>query len=243
MTAMELAAFAAERRRFLQGLGALGGAVMVPALARGGPRERRVVEPDSARFLAVLNGRTELVEYRGRRAVHLIPAPGTAGEDEDVLAVLDCAPFQDGALEIDVAGAPRPGTPPDSRGFVGIAFRAGERGEWSEIFYLRPTNARCDDQLRRNHSVQYVSHPSFPWHRLREEAPGKYESYADLEPGTWTALKVTVSGATARLHVNGAAQPCLVVTDLKHGAGPGRIALWAHVETDAYFGTLAAAAT
>lgn len=234
---------AVPRRRVLQAFGALaGGAVLSPALARGIARERRVIEPDAARFLAVANGRTELVDYRGRRAVHLIPAPDTAGKDEDVLALLDCAEFQDGTLEIDVAGAPRPGMPPDSRGFVGVAFRTGEQGEWSELFYLRPTNARCDDQLRRNHSVQYVSHPDFPWHRLREEAPGKYESYADLEPGAWTPLRIVVSGASARLHVNGAAQPCLVVTDLKHRDGAGRIALWAHVETDAYFGALTVSA-
>ena len=241
MTALELPRpGAVSRRQLLRTCGALtGGALLLPARTRGGAEERLVLEPDSARFLAVLNGRTEIVAYRGRRAVHLVPAPETAGKDEDVLALLDCAPFQDGLLELDVAGAPRPDAPPASRGFVGLAFRAGERGEWSELFYLRPTNARCDDQLRRNHSVQYVSHPDFPWPRLREESPGKYESYADLEPGAWTALKVVVSGTTARLFVNGAAQPCLVVTDLKHGAGPGRIGLWAHVETDAHFGTFA----
>jgi hypothetical protein len=101
---------------------------------------------------------------------------------------------------------------------------------------------RADDQLRRNHSVQYVSHPDFPWNRLRQEHPGVYESYADLEPAAWTAMKIVVEGTTARLYINSTEQPCLVVTDLKHGNGAGRIALWAHVETDAYFGTLAISA-
>ncbi len=103
---------------------------------------------------------------------------------------------------------------------------------------MRPTNGRAADQLRRNHSVQYVSEPEFTWHRLRDEAPGKYESYADLDAGAWTKMKIVVSGTTARLYVNGAEQPCLVVNDLKHGGGAGRIALWAHVETDAHFGTI-----
>ena len=203
------------------------------------PRERVVVQPQGARFLAVLDGRVEVVDYRGRSALHLVPEPETAGRDEDVLAVFDLERFRDGEIEIDVAGAPRPDAPPDSRGFVGIAFRTGERGEWSEVLYLRPTNARCDDQLRRNHSVQYASHPDFPWDRLRRESPGEYESQADLEAGAWTPLRIVVAGTTARLFVNGAKQPCLVVTDLKRGDGPGRIALWAHVETDAYFGALA----
>lgn len=186
----------------------------------------------------VVNGRAELVTYRGRRAVKLVPKPETAGRDENMLALLEGPDFTDGTIRIEVAGAPRPGMPPDSRGFIGISFRTGPRGEWSEVFYLRPTNGRADDQLRRNHAVQYVSDPEFPWYRLRRESPGMYEAYTDLEAGAWTPMRIEVSGAKARLYINGASQPCLVVNDLKHGAGGGRIALWAHVETDAYFGPI-----
>jgi len=51
-------------------------------------------------------------------------------------------------------------------------------------------------------------------------------------------VRIVVAGTTARLFVNGATQPSLVVNDLKHGDRPGRIALWAHVQTDAYFGPI-----
>jgi hypothetical protein len=112
------------------------------------------------------------------------------------------------------------------------------RGEWAEVFYLRPTNGRAEDQLRRNHSVQYQSSPEYPWHRLREEHPGVYESYADMEAGAWTTMRIEVEGTTARLYVNGASQPCLMVNDLKQGDRAGRIALWAHVTTEAYFGPI-----
>jgi hypothetical protein len=190
----------------------------------------------------VRNARSELVTYRGVRAVRLVPAPETVGKDEDMLALLDGTDFKDGTIEIEVAGAPRPGAPSDSRGFIGLSFRTGPHGAWTEMFYLRPTNGRTDDQLRRNHAVQYQSDPDFPWHRLRKESPGVYESYADMEAGAWTAMKIEVSGTTARLYVNGAPQPCLVVRDLKHGDRAGRIALWAHVETDAYFGPIAVTA-
>ncbi|MGC2198219.1 MAG: hypothetical protein WA628_26345, partial [Terriglobales bacterium] len=77
-----------------------------------------------------------------------------------------------------------------------------------------------------------------PWNRLREESPGVYESYVDLEPGSWTKLRIEVSGTKARLYVNGATQPCLVVNDLKLGDGRGKIALWTRVSTDAYFSNL-----
>jgi hypothetical protein len=70
---------------------------------------------------------------------------------------------------------------------------------------------------------------------LRKENPGVYESSADLQPGVWTKLKIVVSGTRARLYVNGADQPCLVVNDLKMGRVRGQIGLWAHPTTEAYF--------
>ncbi len=187
-------------------------------------------------FAEVVNGRTERVTYRGLPAIKLVPLPAVASQDNNMMALLDGSEFRDGTIELDVAGAPRAETSAGSRGFIGLSFRTGPHGEWSEVFYLRPTNGRADDQLRRNHSVQYASDPEFPWHRLREESPGGYESYVDLEAGAWTTMRVVVSGTTARLYVNRAPQPVLVVHDVKHGDRPGRIALWAHVETDAYFG-------
>src|SRR5271154_4303645 len=102
-----------------------------------------------------------------------------------------------------------PGAPTDARGFIGVLFHVQDHGEKAENFYLRPTNGRADDQLRRNHSVQYVSEPEFPWARLRQETPGVYESYTDLEPSVWTHVKIVVAGVQARLYVNHAAQPCL----------------------------------
>jgi hypothetical protein len=180
-------------------------------------------------------GRAELVTYRGRRAVHLIVSSERDTPTDSISAILGDTDFANGTIEADVAGAPRAGAPGDSRGFIGIAVRVQPGGQRYENFYVRPTNGRADDQLRRNHAVQYTSEPDFPWPRLREETPGKYEAYADLEPGAWTALKIVVSGRRGELHVNGAAQPCLIVTDLKLGDTHGGVALWAHASTDAYF--------
>lgn len=216
-------------------------ALIVAGLATpaGGQAAGRVTaRPGLPAIAEVVNGHTELVTYRGVRAVKLVPSPEVADKDADLLAILDGPEFTNGSIQIEVAGAPRPGTPPDSRGFIGVSFRTGPHGTWTDVFYLRPTNGRSADQLRRNHAVQYASDPEFPWYRLREESPGVYESYADLEAGAWTTMRIDVKGTSARLYVNGAAQPCLIVNDLKHGERPGRIALWAHVETDAYFGPI-----
>jgi hypothetical protein len=196
---------------------------------------------DSLQGLEIKNIKGEVVEYRGRRAVHLIRGEGHGAEskpEDESLAIASGTDFQDGTIEVEVAGMPAPGAPADSRGFIGIAFRVKDRGAKFECFYLRPTNGRADDQLRRNHSVQYESFPEYPWHRLRKENPGVYESYADIEAGAWTRIKIAVAGAKARLYVNGAAEPSLVVNDLKLGESRGQIALWTTTETDGYFSNL-----
>jgi hypothetical protein len=193
---------------------------------------------DSLTGIEAVNGSAEIVMYNRRRALHLSPSPNHQPADDAVLAIVTATEFRSGTIEVEVAGKPRPDAPADSRGFIGILFRTQDHGTRGENFYLRPTNGRADDQLRRNHSVQYESLPDFPWHRLRKENPGVYESYADLQAGAWTKMKIVVAGSKARLYVNGAEQPCLIVNDLKLGDARGQIALWSHSTTDGYFSNL-----
>jgi hypothetical protein len=193
---------------------------------------------DSAAGLEIIGGKAEVTTYRGRQALKMVPAVDQQSSDETVMAIVTASDFKNGTIEVEVAGSPRAGAPADARGFIGVAFRLQNHGARYEDIYLRPTNGRADDQLRRNHSVQYESVPDFPWFRLRKENPGSYESYADLDPGSWTRMKIVVSGNGARLYVNGAEQPSLVVNDLKLGESHGQIALWAHCTTDAYFSNL-----
>jgi len=185
-----------------------------------------------------VNVAAEAALYRGKAAVRLVEAPGVTG-DAETLAVVPGARLRDGTIEIEIAGAPRAGAEAGgARGFVGIAFRLQKDPLRYECFYLRPTNGRAEDQLRRNHSTQYVSHPDHPWHRLRKESPGVYESYVDLVPGEWTRVRIVVSGTEARLFVHGAEQPSLIVKDLKLGASEGAVALWIGPGTEAHFGGL-----
>lgn len=193
---------------------------------------------DSVSGLELINARGEAVTYKGRRALRLITIPDHQAAEDDMLAIVPGLDFRNGSIEVDVAGSPAPNTPTDSRGFIGIAFRTQDRGTRFESFYLRPTNGRADDQLRRNHSLQYVAIPDFPWFRLRKENPGVYESYTDLEAGEWTKMRIVASGSKAFLYVNGRSQPCLIVNDLKLGESHGEIALWAHWTTNAYFSNL-----
>ena len=174
------------------------------------------------------------VEYQGRAAIRLLAAPDA--DNGSSYAIVKGSGFHNGVLEADVAGKPAEGAGSGARGFIGLAFRL--RGGKYEHVYLRPTNGRVDDQVRRNHSTQYGSHPDYYFARMRKEFPEKYESYVDLEPGVWTRFKLSIEGTKARLYVHGASQPCLVVNDLKLGDIDGAVALWVGPGTDGYFSNL-----
>ena len=161
------------------------------------------------------------------------------GTNVEILAIIDGLEFGDGVIEAEIAGDIRPGAPEGARGFVGIAFRVQGDLRTYDAFYLRPTNGRADDQVRRNHAAQYISHPDWPWFRLRKEFPSKYESYVDLIPGTWTKVKIEVHGDQARMYVHDMKQPTLIVNDVKSGAqARGGIALWIDTDTIAHFRNL-----
>jgi len=176
----------------------------------------------------------ETVSYLGKQAVK-ITEDGEVANGEAYAVVKD-AMFHNGEIAVELAGRPAAGAAEGARGFVGIGFRL-QNGQF-EYIYLRPTNGRADDQVRRNHSTQYSAHPNFSFAVSRQQAPEKYESYVDLEPGAWTRYRITVEGTKARLYVHGAAQPCLIVNDLKLGDSSGGVVLWIGPGTEGYFSGL-----
>jgi hypothetical protein len=192
---------------------------------------------DSPAGLKPGNVKLEAVTYMGRKAVRVTAGSAVQGGGGG-LVVVSGPEFGDGTLELDMAGKPAAGAPGDARGFVGVAFRMTPDAGKYECFYIRPTNGRAEDQERRNHATQYISIPDFEWFKLRKDSPGKYESYADMVPGEWTKVKVEVHGVKARLYVNGAAQPALIVNDLKLGESKGAVGLWVGVGTEAHFSNL-----
>jgi hypothetical protein len=164
-------------------------------------------------------------DYKGKPAIVLeMPQEPV---NEKTVAVLKGVDFHNGTIEATISGQPKANSGAGARGFVGIAFRVAADTSKMELFYIRPTNGRADDQVRRNHSTQYVSMPGFPWEKLRKETPEKYEAYADMQPAEWTRVKIEVKDQTAKFYVNGASQPTLIVNDLKQGKDlRGSIGLW-----------------
>lgn len=181
--------------------------------------------------LAIANAKVEGTTYHGFSALKMTSTDGT----HEAIATIPGITFRDGTIDVDVSGAPAKGAAADARGFIGIIFRQQKNSKPFEIIYIRPTNGRADDQLRRNHSVQYSSDPDWPWDRLRKESPGMYESYADMQAGEWTHMRIVVKSHDAALYINHADQPCLLVHDLKLGETQGAVALWIGADTEGYF--------
>jgi len=198
--------------------------------------------------LRLHNVTAQPVTYKGKRGLRVVVdtarlrerAATAAGQPAaSLLALIDGVEFSSGVIEAEIAGAPAPGAPEGARGFVGLAFRVRPDLAASDAFYLRPTNGRAEDQERRNHAAQYISHPDWPWFRLRRETPSRYEAYVDLVAGEWTRVRIEVHGNRARLYVHGHEQPTLIVNDVKSGAsGRGGVALWTEPGTVAHFRNL-----
>jgi hypothetical protein len=185
--------------------------------------------------LELRGAQAETTTYHGRQALKLTEKPAGVGQ---LLAILRGHPFHNGTIDIDVAGALSKTAAESNRGFIGVAFRMQSDELHYECIYIRPTNGRAQDQLRRNHSTQYESLPDWPWDRLRKESPGVYESYADMVEGEWIHMKIAVQGTTAVLYLSNAAQPCLLIHDLKLGDTQGAMALWGGPGTEGYFANL-----
>jgi hypothetical protein len=218
-------------------------ALLLPAAASSQARRYPL---ESADGLRLHNVKAEPVTHEGKRGVRVTISddamrrirqlPPEEQAQLEQLALIEGTDFSSGVIEAEIAGAPAPGAVEGARGFVGIAFRVQPGVKTYDAFYLRPTNGRAEDQVRRNHSVQYISHPDWTWQRLRQETPERYESYVDLVPGAWTRIRIEVRGDRARLFIHGQAQPTLIVNDVKTGAqGRGAIALWIGPGTVAHF--------
>jgi hypothetical protein len=178
-------------------------------------------------------------KFMGKAVLKVIKDSTVKDVDEPTFVKMKGIIFKNGTIEVKVVSKLLKNAPEFARGFIGIAFRVNDNNTKYESIYIRPLNARVDDQVRRNHSIQYYSYPDYKFDRLRKESPEKYESYSDMEMNTWISLKIEVKDALAKLFINDNEEPSLVVNDLKLGEDlSGAIALWVEAGTEGYFADL-----
>lgn len=177
-----------------------------------------------------------LEKMEGKKVVKVIVDTAIKTFDEPTFVKIKGINFKNGTIEVKVLSRLITNAPDWARGFIGLAFRIDDNNSKFESIYIRPTNGRTDNQIRRNHSIQYFAFPDYKFDRLRKESPGLYESYADMGLNEWTTVQIEVQGSNAKLFLNNNKQPSLIVNDLKLGENnSGAIGLWVGNWTEGYF--------
>lgn len=105
------------------------------------------------------------------------------------LAILKNVEFDSGTILIDFKGENVAG-----KSFVGLAFNIQNDSTY-EAVYFRPFNFESSEKLSREHGIQYIYHPEFPWKKLRTEKEGTYESefINPPNPNDWFTIEITIN--------------------------------------------------
>lgn len=185
--------------------------------------------------LIPVNAQINKVTFDDNFAVNVVKNPEIELFDEATYAKLSDIQIKDGEINVKVYSQLLPDAPEFARGFIGVAFRIDESDSKFESFYVRPTNGKTNDPIRKKHAVQYFSYPDYKFDVLREKTPNIYEAPADIGLNEWIDLKIVIEEDKRSLYINQSANPVLVVDALKGGMASGSIALWCDVGTDAYF--------
>ncbi len=193
-------------------------AELSPASKVGG--QQKIIEPDLAGLadgngLKVFNRSVSSLKDGAKKGVRLSENSGEG------VAYLQGIEFTNGTIEFDVRGKDV-----QQQSFLGVAFH-GVDGTTYEAIYFRPFNFRAVDAARRSHAVQYISHPTYPWQKLRAEQPGKYEQAVNPvpDPNAWFHVRVVVASPKVSVFVGDAKQPSLVVDQLS-ARKQGLVGLW-----------------
>ncbi len=174
--------------------------------------QQRTIEPKDVQ---VFNRSVSGLSDGTRRGLHLSESPG------DGVAYLRGVELGNGTIEFDLKGRDVQG-----QSFVGVAFHGVDSSTYDAI-YFRPFNFKAEDPARRSHAVQYISHPTYTWQKLRAERPGIFEQPVNPapDPNAWFHVRVVVASPKVSVFVGDAKEPCLVVTRLNDRTN-GLVGLW-----------------
>lgn len=176
------------------------------------------------------------VKVAGKRAVRIVKDSAVKEFDEPTFARLTGSDFKNATIEVKVLSRLLESAPDYARGFIGVAYRINDDNSAYESIYIRPTNARAEDQLRRNHSIQYYAYPDFKFDRLRREAPERFEAYSDMELNKWITLRIEVAERRVKLYIDNREQPSIIINAPEQVVPKsGGIGLWVDIGTEGFF--------
>ncbi len=141
--------------------------------------------------------------------------------DGDGLAIFEDAEFSTGTIQVELLGENNPG-----KSFIGIAFNI-ENDSTYEAIYFRPFNFVAEEQIRKDHMVQYIFHPEFTWRKLRAQRTGEFESEITPapKPDDWFKVNIKVADEKVTVYVKDIAEPVLTVHRL-NATKSEKIGLW-----------------
>jgi hypothetical protein len=144
--------------------------------------------------------------------------------------------FENGTIEIKMYSQIQNPSPfPGSAGFIGLYYRIQEDNSAFESIYLRPKVGRVDNQMARNHTVQYFAYPDFKFDTLRKIAPYRYESSAPVALNEWITMRIEVNGETAEMFINNMKYSSFIVDKMLSKSKKGFIGLYVDIGTLGYF--------
>lgn len=153
--------------------------------------------------------------------------------------LLNLDDFENGTIEVMMySQLQKPAPYSGIAGFIGMFFRVSESDSNFEAIYVRPKVGRVNNQLYRNHAVQYISYPHFKFDTLRKIAPFKYEGSAPVALNEWIKMRIEINGETAEMFINDAKYSTFIVDKLLGSNKRGGIGLYVDIGTIGYFRNL-----
>ena len=178
----------------------------------------------------------ENLKLDGEKVLRVVKSEKIMEFDENTYAKLMDVPFHNGIIEVKMLSRLLPDAPSFARGFIGIAYRINDDDTKFESFYLRPTNGRIDDPVRKAHGCQYFSYPKYTFEYFRNNNITDYEAPVDIGLNEWIKLRAVIEESRAEFYVNNYKTPVLVVECMKHCANQkGAIGFFVDIGTEAFF--------
>lgn len=147
--------------------------------------------------------------------------------------------FENGTIEVMMySQLQNPAPYSGIAGFIGMFFRVPRNDASFEAIYVRPKVGRVNNQLFRNHTVQYISYPNYKFDTLRKIAPFRYEGSAPVALNEWIKMRIEVNGETAEMFINDAKYSTFVVDKLLGTNKKGGVGLYVDIGTIGYFKNL-----
>jgi sugar lactone lactonase YvrE len=193
-------------------------------------KKRNILKTMSSLFLCVLlfsltvGAQDDIIDFEsdrwkiaGGKVITFMERKALVGS-----AYLKDVVFENGVIEVDIAVR-------GTRSYPGINFRIKSFDNY-EHFYIRPHRAGLyPDALQYAPRINGIG----GWQLYN--GPGFTAESPKLQPNKWIHVRLEVKGAQARVFLDDAEVPALVIDHLKHGAGKGMIGVSGPTDQSACF--------